>query len=266
MKKPEKTLTEYAVENGLEYLLEEFSPDNPVSPDYIGHHSTTPVKWVCSYGHEETESPFKRVRRGYCSICGKKRHGSFAQNYPVLLDNWSSENKVDPYMIPPTYSKPIVWQCKNGHTWSRSIALQSKILDCPHCKSEQNSFFAAHPEMREQWDADRNGNIDPDSIPAYSNQKFFWMCPNGHSYKAAPEKLMRRKVRCPVCSSFGFVRPDLIEEWHPTKNGDKTPYDFSAKSKYVAWFKCPYCGEKYTSRISNRCERKGPGCVKCKGE
>ena len=263
MRNPAKSLKDYAKENGLDYLIKEYSADNSLAPDQIGHNSTTPVKWVCEFGHETIEPPFKYVRRGYCPICGKLRKGSFAQVYPNLLKYWSNENEVDPYSIPPTYSKPIKWKCSNKHNWERKIPLQAKILTCPHCKSEEGKFFTAHPEMRDQWDAYRNGNIDPESIPAYSNEKFYWMCPNGHSYQAAPEKLMRRKARCPVCSSFGFARPDLIEEWCLEKNGDKTPYDYPAKSKYVAWFTCPFCKEEYTARIANRV-KVGLGCPKCR--
>ena len=263
MRNPAKSLKDYARENGLDYLIKEYSADNTLPADQIGHNSTTPVKWVCEFGHETVEPPFKYVRRGYCPVCGKHRKGSFAQVYPNLLKYWSNENEVDPYSIPPTYSKPIKWKCENDHNWERKIPLQAKILTCPHCKSEEGKFFAAHPEMRDQWDSYRNGNVDPESIPAYSNEKFFWMCPNGHSYQAAPEKLMRRKSRCPVCSSFGFTRPDLIEEWNLEKNQDKTPYDYPAKSKYVAWFTCPFCKEEYTARIANRVEV-GPGCPKCR--
>lgn len=266
MRNPGKSLKEYVQENHLEYLLQEYSTDNTLSVDQIGHNSTTPVKWLCEYGHETIEAPFKYVRRGYCPVCGKLRKGSFAQVYPDLMEYWNDDNTVDPYSIPPTYSKPIKWKCENSHVWERTIALQAKILSCPHCKGEERKLFASLPEMREQWDDLRNGDINPESVSAYSNEKLYWICPNGHSYQAAPEKLMRRKTRCPVCSSFGFARPDLFEEWHPTKNGDKTPYDFTAKSNHVAWFYCPICGEEYTARISNRAMRKSCGCAKCRGE
>lgn len=266
MRNPAKSLKDYARENGLDYLVKEYSDDNTLPVDQIGHNSTTPVKWVCEFGHETTEPPFKYVRRGYCPVCGKLRKGSFAQVYPNLLKYWSEDNEVDPYSIPPTYSKPIKWKCENKHVWERKIPLQAKILTCPHCKSEEGKFFAAHPEMRDQWDSYRNGAVDLESIPAYSNEKFYWMCPNGHSYQAAPEKLMRRKTRCPVCSSFGFARPDLISEWHPTKNGDKTPFDFAANSKQIAWFKCSICGKEYSSRIANRSKRNCCSCVECHRE
>lgn len=81
---------------------------------------------------------------------------------------------------------------------------------------------------------------------------------------AAPEKLMRKAARCPICNSFGFNRPDIIDEWHPTKNGDKTPFDFSVNSQKNAWFICAKCHNEYESRIAYRAKRISPNCPICK--
>ena len=69
---------------------------------------------------------------------------------------------------------------------------------------------------------------------------------------AAPEKLMRKAARCPIYNSFGFNRPDIIDEWHPTKNGAKTPFDFSVNSQKNAWFICAKCHNEYESRVAYR--------------
>lgn len=259
-----KSLKEFAAENNARHLLTEYSINNALSPDEIGFLSKTPVKWVCAYGHEKIESPNARTRRGYCSVCGKLRHGSFAQNYPDMLKSWSNDNTVDPYLIPPTYSKPVLWTCDHGHCWSRSIKTQVKLRTCPYCSTDERRFFSLHPEMLEQWDCDRNGNTNPYDVFAYSHQVYFWICPNGHSYKASPEKLMRKSVRCPTCISAGYKRPDIIAEWHPTKNGEKTPFDFAANSQKVAWFICSVCGKEYTCRVANRVNRRLPNCPNCR--
>ena len=33
--------------------------------------------------------------------------------------------------------------------------------------------------------------------------------------------------------------PDLVKEWHPTKNGDLTPNDFTHGSGKKVWWLCP---------------------------
>ena len=40
-----------------------------------------------------------------------------------------------------------------------------------------------------------------------------------------------------VCESLGSV-PDLIDELHPTKNGDLDPYKISVESGKTAWWVC----------------------------
>jgi len=102
------------------------------------------------------------------------------------------------------------------------------------------------------------------TINAYSNKKYFWKCSEGHSYVAAPEKLMRRNRRCPICTSFGFNQPDAAKEWHPTKNGDLTPYDLPEKSQKEAWFICSKCSSEYSTRIAYRASRKTDNCPYCK--
>lgn len=264
MRPIKNNLYNYAVENDLSHLLKEFSDKNEFTPMEIGFDSTKEVTWCCSFGHEIIESPHQRVRRGYCPVCGKARNGSFAQNFPELLPFWSSKNKMDPYLIPPTFTGLITWQCEHGHEWTRRISLQIKLRTCPLCEQENNSFFEFHPELLEEWNYEKNGDTDPKTVTAYSNKVYHWFCINGHSYEASPAALMRRNISCPTCASAGFQNPDLITEWHPEKNGDKTPYDFGANSQRQAWFICSTCGNEYMARIAARVKRKNNKCPNCR--
>ena len=264
MRPKKNNLYDYAIKNNLAHLLEEYSEQNELSPMELGFDSTKEVTWRCSYNHEIVESPHQRVRRGCCPVCGKARHGSFAQNFPELLPLWSSKNKLDPYHIPPTFTGLITWQCEHGHEWTRRISLQIKLRTCPLCEQENNSFFEFHPELLEEWNYEKNSGTDPKTVTAYSNKVFLWFCRNGHRYEASPAALMRRNISCPTCASAGFQNPDLISEWHPEKNGDKTPYDFSANSQRQAWFICSSCGNEYMARIAARVKRKNNKCPNCR--
>ena len=90
-----------------EDLLAEYAADNPLSAEEIGYTSRKNVTWRCAYGHTETESPYNRLRRGYCKTCGKRQEGSFAQNHPEAARLWSKKNPVLPTEISPGYSKPV---------------------------------------------------------------------------------------------------------------------------------------------------------------
>jgi len=56
--------------------------------------------------------------------------------------------------------------------------------------------------------------------------------------------------------------PELIKEWHPTKNGDSKPEDFTHGSGKKVWWLCPK-NHSYESRILSRKDKSG--CPYCSG-
>jgi len=60
--------------------------------------------------------------------------------------------------------------------------------------------------------------------------------------------------------------PHLVKEWHPTKNGDLIPEDFTHGSGKKVWFLCPK-NHNYLTRIQYRTDKKNPtGCPYCSGK
>ena len=57
--------------------------------------------------------------------------------------------------------------------------------------------------------------------------------------------------------------PDLAAEWHPTKNGGLTPYDFGAGSHEVVWW-LGRCGHEWDDNPGHRSH--GRGCPLCSGK
>lgn len=57
--------------------------------------------------------------------------------------------------------------------------------------------------------------------------------------------------------------PNLITEWHPTKNGTNTPFNTSYGSDYEAYWICSNCGYEWRRRVANRTSKKS-GCPLCK--
>ncbi|MBQ6493395.1 MAG: zinc-ribbon domain-containing protein [Erysipelotrichaceae bacterium] len=53
--------------------------------------------------------------------------------------------------------------------------------------------------------------------------------------------------------SLATVRPELIKEWHPTKNGKLTPYNVSAGSNHnEVWWICSKCGFEWKTPVARR--------------
>jgi len=63
-------------------------------------------------------------------------------------------------------------------------------------------------------------------------------------------------------------RSDIAEEWHPTKNGNLTPYDVTCGSNKYAWWQCKKCNHEWEVQINGRCGGNTwcPECNESKGE
>lgn len=81
---------------------------------------------------------------------------------------------------------------------------------------------------------------------------------------------------CPYCSGkkvglsncLATKNPELAKEWHPTKNGNLTPYDVTCGTHKKVWWICNLCSEIWNCNISDR-TIKHSGCPHCnnsKGE
>ena len=54
--------------------------------------------------------------------------------------------------------------------------------------------------------------------------------------------------------------PELAKEWHPTKNGDLTPYDITSGSGKRVWWRCSK-GHEWQAVVYSR--HNGTGCPIC---
>lgn len=63
--------------------------------------------------------------------------------------------------------------------------------------------------------------------------------------------------------AFSQTHPQLVPEWHPTKNLPLTPDSVTRGSKLKIWWVCPV-GHEYQSMLITRCVQ-GSGCSYCSG-
>jgi hypothetical protein len=64
--------------------------------------------------------------------------------------------------------------------------------------------------------------------------------------------------------SFGEKYPELIKEWHSSKNGDLTPFDVTPFSDKTFWWKCAK-GDDHEWQAPVKARSKGHGCGVCAG-
>lgn len=125
--------------------------------------------------------------------------------------------------------------------------------------------------LLEEWDQERNRDVTPWTLEVDDIRWFSWVCGKGHHWKASVYS--RQDLSgCPVCygtkvlpgvNDLGTRQPELIKEWHPTKNTDVTPEELSPGSHRRVWWLCPL-GHEYVADIAARVN--GTGCPVCGGK
>ena len=134
-----------------------------------------------------------------------------------------------------------------------------------------NDLKSVNPELAAEWNYEKNGKLLPENISANSHKKVWWIGKCGHEWES--DVYHRNKGHgCLYCSGQkvlkGFndlmtKRPDLISEWHPTKNGNLKPTDVTPKSGKKVWW-IGKCGHEWESDVYHR--NKGHGCPFCSGQ
>lgn len=171
------------------------------------------------------------------------------------------------------------WRCPKGpdHVWTRTATYQTRYATCSFCTGHQlsvtNSLAALFPNAAAEWHPTKNGALMPDQVLAGKRSKAWWKCPAGpdHEWEARIWSRGSGGAGCPFCAgvrvsvtnSLATLRPDLAEEWHPTRNGKKTPAQVTTGMSLRAWWRCVKVPSHplWQSRISHRMV--GRGCPAC---
>lgn len=143
------------------------------------------------------------------------------------------------------------------------------------------------PDLLTEWHPTRNVEIDPYKIGQHSHRSVWWRCSQcSHEWRGTPNHRTSGKHGCPACGrrrsieatilrsritdtprerSLAVVRPDLLREWHPTRNGDLDPIRVAAGSEQRARWRCPRpgCGREWAATVGDRAKRTTHGCPQC---
>jgi hypothetical protein len=107
---------------------------------------------------------------------------------------------------------------------------------------------------------------------AESHKNLTWKCNNTNCKETFSKTWadISQNQGCPFClgqqvgisNCLATKNSELTKEWHPTKNGDITPYDVTENSGKKVWWKC-IKEHEWESTIDNR--SKGVNCPYCSG-
>lgn len=205
-------------------------------------------------------------------------------DYPELVAEWHPTKNGDRKPEDFTYGsgKKVWWQCVNEHEWEAQISNRTLGRGCPYCSGNrtalENSVASKYPDLTREWDCELNLK-GPTNYTAKSNQKVWWKCAAGHSWKAAIYHRTIGRTGCPACYDanrsekarpttgldFNLLteNPSLCEEWDFELN-DLPPEHYLPTSGQLVWWRCPkgsdhiwqakiYSRASVNNRIRNGC-------------
>lgn len=196
---------------------------------------------------------------------------------PELAKQWHPTKNLPltPNDVSYGSGKKVWWLCSNNHEWQAVINSRKNVLGCPYCAGQkptpERNFAIAYPELLKEWDLEKNGKLDPTTLTPRANRKIWWKCKRGHSWQATILNKTRLgyKGECPYClnrkltvdNSLAKLRPDISQDWHPTKNGTLTPNDIIAGGSKKVWWVCKH-NHEWQATVGARVHS-GHGCPNC---
>src|SRR3989338_267532 len=207
---------------------------------------------------------------------------SLAITHPELVQEWhpTKNRSLTVDSVSPGSKLKVWWKCSKGpeHEWDATIYHRSRGIGCPFCSnrklSSTNSLAYLFPAIAAEWHPTKNADLLPSKIVAGSGCKVWWQCPQGpdHEWQAKVVDRTRAGTGCPCCSgnqvsvtnSLAKKHPQLVAEWHPTKNIDLTPECITSGSSKKVWWKCSQGPDhEWQSSVGDRTN--GRSCPFCCG-
>jgi len=210
-----------------------------------------------------------------------KNKKSLAETHPEVAKQWHPTKNGDltPNNVTPGSNKKVWWKCEKGddHEWDAVIAKRANGRRCPVCSGHKtvlsNCLATINPNIAKQWHPTKNGDLTPYNISKYSEKKVWWKCEMGDDHQWE-SRIKDRSLgnNCPVCSGhktvlsncLATINPNIAKQWHPTKNGDLTPFDITENSNKKVWWKCEK-GDDHEWRTAVSTRSSGNGCPICRG-
>lgn len=179
-------------------------------------------------------------------------------DFELLVESYNINSKTnitlktkEGYLVDTTFHKfkishnPEVFNKTNSHT-CENIITWCKLNNKPFTLLS-GAFLGAHQKLK--WKC----------LKSNCNEEFEATWGNIQSHKGCPY-CSGKKVALSNCLITKC--PELVKEWHPTKNGNITPYNVTFGSGKSVWWKCSN-GHEWKVSINNR--RYGNGCPYCAG-
>lgn len=208
---------------------------------------------------------------------------SLEEEKPDWIDWWHPTKNGDKTAFEKYKSSTKIWlKCPKGddHEFSVRIGEVYKKKGCSICLQyiivPSTCLETLNPDLASQWHPTKNEELTPKHVGIHSNKNIWWKCEKGddHIWKAKVTARTRGRG-CPYCSgrkaskgnNLEDCHPEVAREWHPTKNGEKKPVEFTPVSGQKVWWLCKKDKKhEWETSISKRTTaNEKTGCPYCSG-
>ena len=258
---------------------------NERTPEQVSAIADASWWWKCPKGDDhEWQAPVRsRLLNPDCPFCAgriKAADNVLSAVSPELAAQWHKEKNgsLRPEDVTTRANRSVWWQCPKvpQHVWQAPISTRYlRGTGCPYCAGqklhETNSLAYKRPDLAEEWHPERNGKLTPQSINCRSQKRVWWQCRHDPEHVwASPVSTRTLGYGCPFCAgqratastSLQALRPDLAEQWHPTRNGPLKPSQVKPESGKIVWWQCPVDPtHEWMAQINSR--NYGQGCPIC---
>lgn len=281
--------------NILNYRLSKgWTPEQAVGlmppPNFAGQTAGIAVQ-VEGYKFKNLKAATKHYNRAYTHVIEMLKKGrsieqalglvpryeSLQSKKPELAKQWHPTKNIPltPNDVSCGSGKKVWWTCSRNHEWNAVINSRNRGMGCPYCAGQkptpERNFAKQYPELLKELDSVKNSNLDPEKLSPRASLKVWWKCHKGHSWQATIQNRTRKQYNnaCPYCNnrklcndnSLAYLRPDIAQDWHPTKNNRLTPNDVIAGGGIKVWWICKH-GHEWQATVGTRVNN-STGCPQC---
>lgn len=201
----------------------DFDKNGDLHPSDCMSGSRKKLWWICPKCNQSYESgPAERIRGRECPNegCRKKKQaenikkalvekrGSLLEQNPELANQWHPDKngKLRPDSISPASDVKVWWLGICNHEWEATPSNRVRRKSgCPICNNKVilvgfNDLATTHKELCTEWDFEKNGELLPTTVVGGTNQRVWWLCEKGHSFKASiSNRAKKNGTGCPEC-------------------------------------------------------------------
>jgi hypothetical protein len=218
-------------------------------PEDFSKGSNVKAWWQCSYCLRDYKAQIynRTGNLSACPYCASKRvctDNSLEDLYPELSKEWhpTKNGKLKPSQVIKFSLKRAFWLCsKCSHEWDTTIAERTYLgSGCPECYRQRRQYSKEH-------------HVKPPHVPIVLGET---------------TDIPREWYENNEFESLADSHRKVAKQWHPTKNGEWTPKDFSRASGVIAWWKCKKGSDhEWQDTIAHRtCKGIKRGCPFCAGQ